>query len=75
MPEQLTLEMSAVEPKDIPLAESDIAESVLQAHGGNAMAAIELLPDADFLRGQLYTASCIMSAGMSRGWKPKYERV
>lgn len=56
--------------------EIDLAESVLQAYGGDAKAAIrELLLDADFLRDQLYTASCVMSAGMARGWKPKYERV
>lgn len=56
--------------------ELDPAESILTAFGGDALAAIrELLADADFLRDQLYTASCVMSAGMARGWKPKYERV
>ncbi len=54
----------------------DLAQSVLQACGGDPLIAIrELLADADFLRDQLYTASCIMSSGMARGWKPKYERV
>lgn len=69
---------------DIPDAETgtqssdpvDLAVSVLTAFNGDALAAIrELLLDADFLRDQLYTASCVMSSGMARGWKPKYERV
>jgi hypothetical protein len=34
-----------------------------------------LLDDADFLRDQLYTASCLMSSGIGCGWKPKCERV
>jgi hypothetical protein len=56
--------------------EVDLAVSVLKAFDGDALAAIrELLLDADFLRDQLYTASCVMSAGMARGWKPQYERV
>jgi hypothetical protein len=50
--------------------------SVLEAAGGDPLVAIRsLLADADFLRHQLYTASCIMSSGMARGWKPKYERT
>lgn len=54
----------------------DLAVSVLKAHGGDAVAAIrELLADADFLRNQLWIASNLMSKGISRGWKPKYERL
>jgi hypothetical protein len=56
--------------------EPDIVDSVIAANHGDAKAAIgELLLDADFLRDQLYTASCLMSDGMGRGWRPRYERV
>jgi hypothetical protein len=56
--------------------EIDLVDAVLSACGGDARLAIrELLADADFLRDQLYTASCMMSHGMGRGWRPKYERV
>lgn len=77
MSEQLALdilESEAVESVTEP--EVDLAESVLTAHGGDALAAIRsLLEDADFLRDQLYIASSLMSRGISRGWRPKYERV
>jgi hypothetical protein len=54
----------------------DIVDALLAAHGGDARTVIgELLADADFLRDQLYTASCMMSIGMGRGWRPKYERL
>lgn len=57
-------------------AEVDIIDALLEAHGGDARAVIhELLLDADFLRDQVYTASRMMSAGMGRGWRPRYERV
>lgn len=76
MSEQLAFAIPADEAEVTPAEEVDLADSVLKAYGGDARAAIrELLLDADFLRDQLYTASCIMSAGMSRGWKPRYERV
>ncbi|MDH2088540.1 hypothetical protein N5K21_07370 [Rhizobium pusense] len=49
--------------------------SVLTAFGGDALAAIrELLADADFLRDQLWIASSLVSKGISRGWRPQYER-
>ena len=79
MSEQLALDIPNVtedetdtqSPPDI-----DLAESVLKAAGGDALAAIRsLLDDADFLRDQLFIASNLMSKGISRGWKPKYERV
>jgi hypothetical protein len=54
----------------------NLVEAYLVAHAGDARAAIrELLLDADFLRDQLAIASAAMSAGMTRGWRPKYERV
>jgi hypothetical protein len=57
-------------------AEPDIVDALLAAHGGDARVVIEeLLADADFLRDQLHTASCLMSVGMGRGWRPKYERL
>ncbi len=76
MSQQLTFDIPGEENGTQSPSEMDLAESVLNAFGGDALAAIrELLLDADFLREQLYTASCVMSAGMARGWKPQYERV
>jgi hypothetical protein len=72
--EQLCLLDMNVAPE--PPTEVDLVESVLSACGGDARLAIrEFLADADFLRDQLYIASELMSKGMSRGWRPKYERV
>lgn len=73
---QLALDIATPE-SDTQSAETiDLAVSILNAHGGDPLVAIrELLADADFLRDQLYTASCVMSKGMARGWHPKYERV
>lgn len=77
MSEQLALDIPNDDPAETgPEAEVDLAESVLTAHGGDALAAIRsLLEDADFLRDQLFIASSLMSRGISRGWRPKYERV
>lgn len=59
-----------------PVPEIDLVDSVLGACGGDARLAIrELLADADFLRDQLHIAATIMSKGMGRGWRPRYERV
>lgn len=72
---QLALDIPEEETVTQSLDEVDLAVSVLAAFDGDALAAIRnLLADADFLRDQLYTASCVMSSGMARGWKPKYER-
>ena len=72
MQEQLALEETVTQSLD----EEDLAVSVLAAAGGDPLVAIRtLLEDADFLRDELYVASTLMSAGMSRGWRPKYERV
>ncbi|MEF3134640.1 hypothetical protein OS035_24595 [Rhizobium sp. 268] len=76
MPEQLALPIAAVECSPEATKEVDLVESVIQACGGDPRAAVrELLADADFLRGELYTASCLLSRGIGRGWKPRYERV
>lgn len=59
-----------------PEPEVDLVDSVLSAcHGDHRLAIRELLADADFLRDQLHIAATIMSKGMGRGWRPKYERV
>lgn len=56
--------------------EVDLVDALLATNEGDPRATIrELLLDADFLRDQLYMASCMMSNGMGRGWRPKYERV
>ena len=62
---------------DAPQARpADAVGAVLEAYSGNYRQAIaELLADADFLRDQLHTASCLISSGMGRGWKPQYERT
>ncbi|MBY5775988.1 hypothetical protein ACCT08_01180 [Rhizobium johnstonii] len=76
MSQQLALDIPVEETGTQSPPEVDLAVSVLSAFDGDALAAIrELLADTDFLRDQLYTASCIMSSGMARGWKPKYERA
>jgi hypothetical protein len=56
--------------------EIDLVDTMIGHHGGNYRAVInELMEDAEFLRSQLYTASRLMSQGMGRGWRPKYERI
>ena len=76
MSQQLALDIPAVETDTQAPADVDLAVSVLNAHGGDALAAIRsLLGDADFLRDQLYIASSLMSKGIGRGWRPQYERV
>ncbi|TAW73065.1 hypothetical protein ELI16_14515 [Rhizobium ruizarguesonis] len=76
MDQQLALDIPAEETGSQSPDKVDLAASVLRAFDGDALVAIqELLADADFLRDQPYTASCIMSSGMARGWKPQYERT
>jgi hypothetical protein len=76
MPEQLALAIDIAECPPEGSHEVDLVESVIQACGGDPRAAVrELLADADFLRGELYTASCLLSKGIGRGWKPQYERL
>jgi hypothetical protein len=64
---------------DVPTApdpEVDLFDSVLAACRGDARLAIrELLADADHLRDQLYIVANLMSKGMGRGRRPRYERV
>lgn len=76
MSQQFTLDIAAPETDTQSAPDVDLAVSVLKAHDGDAVAAIRsLLLDADFLRDQLWIASNLMSKGISRGWKPQYERV
>jgi len=76
MSQQLALDIATPETDTGSTADVDLAVSVLQAHDGDALAAIRsVLADADFLREQLFIASALMSKGISRGWKPQYERL
>ena len=53
----------------------DKAQDVLDAFGGNALAALRsVIADAEFLLDQLETASFYLSGGIARGWKPSFER-
>ncbi|MBY5318189.1 hypothetical protein [Rhizobium leguminosarum] len=62
MPEQLALQIDVPECAPEPAQEVDLIESVIRACGGDPRAAVrELLADADFLRDQLYIASCLLS--------------
>lgn len=55
--------------------EIDQAQTVLDAFGGNALAALRsVIADAEFLCDQLETASLYLSHGIARGWKPSFER-
>lgn len=55
--------------------ESDQAQAVLDAFGGNALAALRsVIADAEFLCEQLETARLHLSHGTTRGWTPKFER-
>lgn len=56
-----------------PIA-GDVAE-VVAYHGGDMQAAIAtLLGDIRHLRQQLALAEGAMSRGMTRGWRPSYDR-
>jgi hypothetical protein len=74
--DQLCLDVSEPEVPPATVPNADLVGAMIDAYRGDYRAAIEaLLDDADFLRDQLYTASCLMSKGIGRGWKPKYERL
>ena len=76
MSHQLALDIPTEESGTQSTSEVDLTVSVLRAHDGDPLEAIRnLLADADFLRNQLWIASNLMSKGISRGWKPQYERV
>lgn len=50
-------------------------EELLAYHGGDALAAVQtLLDDCRHLRRELVLTEGAMSHGMTRGWKPSYDR-
>jgi hypothetical protein len=50
-------------------------EDVLAYHEGDALAAVQtLLDDCKHLRRQLVLTEGAMSRGMTRGWKPSFDR-
>lgn len=60
---------------DDAMSEDDFAQSLLEAYGGDAVAALRsVIADAEFLHGELYTASCLLSKGVARGWVPRFQR-
>lgn len=74
--EQLRPEIGETEAPPAKVENIDMVRALLDAHRGDYRSVVvALLEDNDFLRDQLYTASCLMSSGLSRGWKPRYERV
>ena len=53
----------------------DPAQGILDAHGGDALAALRhVIADAEFLHDQLAIASTILSHGIGRGWQPRFQR-
>jgi hypothetical protein len=65
-------EAARIEPSTV---EEDRAQTILDAHAGDALAALRsVIEDADFLCDQLETASLLISPGLVRGWKPKFQR-
>lgn len=55
--------------------EEDLAQAILDAHGGDALAALRtVIADASFLHDQLWTALLLIGSGYARGWKPKFQR-
>lgn len=56
-------------------SDTNEVEAALAYHDGNPEATIAtLLDDLRFLRQQLALAEGAMSRGMTRGWRPSYER-
>lgn len=54
----------------------DMAQSVLDAFGGNALAALQsVIADAEHLSNQLEMASLYLSTGIARGWRPQFHRA
>lgn len=68
--------MPVFDPEPTAVAPPDLVEEVLEAHHGDAEAAIAgLLDDVIFLQGQIAYASLAMSRGFTRGWKPSFRRI
>ncbi|EJT01558.1 hypothetical protein [Rhizobium sp. CCGE 510] len=63
--------------REPPIGEAvvDQGEEVIAYHGGDARAAVgTLLEDIRHLRRQLALAEGAMSRGITRGWRPSYDR-
>lgn len=55
--------------------EMSLIDEVLIDHDGDARAAIQtLLQDCEHLRRQLLVADHAVSRGLTRGWRPSFER-
>ncbi|CDZ64792.1 hypothetical protein [Neorhizobium galegae] len=68
----MTAQASHVE---APLPVDDPAQTILNAHDGDALAALRhVIADAEFLHDQLAIASTILSHGIGRGWQPRFQR-
>ncbi len=66
----------AVEARQIEQPTEDRAQAILDAHAGDALAALRtVIADADFLCDELEAASMAISRGLVRGWKPKFSRA
>jgi hypothetical protein len=67
--------MSALPCRDDTALPEDPAQNVLDAHKGDALAALRsVIADAEFLHDQLAIASTILSHGIGRGWMPRFQR-
>lgn len=61
--------------KQIEMKDSSEVDLALAYHDGDAIATIEtLLDDLRHLRQQLVLAEGAMSRGLTRGWRPSFER-
>lgn len=58
-----------------PSPQDDPVAAAIAWHNGDAVATVAtLIEDCRHLREQLALAEGLMSSGMSRGWRPRYER-
>ncbi len=66
----------AAEARQIEHTTEDRAQAILDAHAGDALAALRaVITDADSLCDELDAASMAISHGLVRGWKPKSSRA
>ncbi len=55
-------------------SENPVADAIAWHDGDSVATVATLIEDCRFLRQQLALAEGLMSCGMSRGWRPRYER-
>ncbi|OLP44174.1 hypothetical protein [Rhizobium oryziradicis] len=61
--------------QEAPAEPNEIAAYIIQTHGGDAVAAVEILLDEiEHLQTQLSIAVTAMGKGYTRGWMPNIER-